>query len=144
MVIANHERILVLRILIIEENIKLRKRIKRILISKIPVLDIAEASDETETFFEIARKQPDLVVMDIRLTGENGLAIINKIKKRYPAIPIAVNTNNDSPEYESAAIDAGANYFYSKNTNTINDLVSLARSIFLKDFEGSVSACQRG
>ena len=123
------------RILIIEDNVKLRKRIKRILISKLPFLSVAEASDEKETFSEIEKKQPDLVVMDIQLAAENGLNLTEKIKMQYPLIPVAINTNNDSLEYETAAIEVGADYFLSKKSNTINELALLAESIFLKKSE---------
>jgi DNA-binding NarL/FixJ family response regulator len=123
------------KILIIEDNIKLRRRIKRILVSKLPVLSVAEASDEKETFSEIEKKPPELVIVDIRLAGENGLNLIKKIKARYPLIHIAINTINDSIEYKTAAVQVGADYFLSKKSNTINDLASLAESIFLKKSE---------
>jgi DNA-binding NarL/FixJ family response regulator len=123
------------KILIVEDNIKLRRRIKRILVSKLPGLSVAEASDEKETFSEIEKKIPELVIVDIRLAGENGLNLIKKIKARYPLIPIAINTINDSIEYKTAAVRVGADYFLSKKSNTINDLASLAESIFLKKSE---------
>jgi DNA-binding NarL/FixJ family response regulator len=132
------------KILIIEDNIKLRKRIKRILISKLPFLSVEEASDETEAFSEIEKKQPDLVIMDIRLAGENGLDLTKKIKMRYPFIPIVINTNNDSPEYKTAAVQVGADYFLSKTSNTINDLVSLAESIFLMGSEDTSNSYECG
>ena len=132
------------KILIIEDNIKLRKRIKRILISKLPFLSVAEASDETETFSEIKKKRPDLIIMDIRIAGENGLDLTKKIKKRYPFIAIAINTNNDSPEYKTAAVQVGADYFLSKTSNTINDLLSLAESIFLMGSEDTSNTYECG
>jgi DNA-binding NarL/FixJ family response regulator len=119
------------RILIIEYNIKLRKQIKRLLKSKLSYLSVAEASDESETFLEIKKNRPDMVLMDIRIAGENGLDLIKKIKMRYPFMPIAINTNKDSPEYKTAAFHAGADYFFSKKSNTIIDLVLLTESIFL-------------
>ena len=132
------------RILIVEDNIKLRRRIKRILISKLPFLSVAEASDEKETFSEIEKKRPDLVVMDIQLAAESGLNLTKKIKMRYPEIPVAINTNNDSPEYENAAVEVGADYFLSKKSNTINDLALLAESIFLKKSEVKIKTYECG
>ena len=133
-----------LRILIVEDNIKLRKRIKRILISKLPFLIVVEASDEKETFLEIEKKRPDLVILDIHLAAENGLDLTKKIKMRYPDIPVAVNTNNDSPEYQAAAVKIGADFFLSKKSNTINDLALLAESIFLKNSEVTSKTYQCG
>jgi DNA-binding NarL/FixJ family response regulator len=119
-----------IKILIIDDNIKLRKRIKKILISKLSFISVAEASDKKEAFLEIEEKRPDLVFMDIQLAGESGLDLLKKIKCRYPFIPIAVNTNNDSHEYKVAAVQVGADYFLSKISNTINDLVLLTESVF--------------
>ena len=118
-----------IKILIIDDNIKLRKRIKRILISKLSFISVAEASDEKEAFLEIEKKRPDLVFMDIQLAGESGLDLLEKIKLRYPSI--AINTNKDTPEYKTAAVQVGADYFLSKISNTINDLVLLTESAFL-------------
>jgi DNA-binding NarL/FixJ family response regulator len=119
-------------ILIIDGNTGLRKRIKKILVSKLPFLSVAEASNEKETFSEIERTQPTLVIIDIRLAEAHGLNLTKKIKKRYPLLPVAVNTNNDSPEYKTASIQFGADYFLSKKTNTINDLMSLVESIYFR------------
>lgn len=119
-----------LNILIIDANIRLRKRIKNILLSKLPFLSVAEASDEKETFSEIEKMRPTLVIMDIRLAGTHGLNLTKKLKMRYPLMPVAINTNNDSPEYKTASAQVGADYFLSKKTNTINDLMSLVESIY--------------
>jgi two-component system response regulator YesN len=122
-------------ILIVEDNIKLRKRIKKILLSKCPSLNIEEASDENKAFSEIRKKKPVLVIVAIRLAGDNGLHLAKKIKDQYPHISVAINTNHDSPEYKTAAVQAGVDYFLSKKSNSINDLVSLTQSICLKRAE---------
>ena len=122
-------------IIIVEDNIKLRKRIKKILLSKCPSLNIEEASDENKAFSEIRKKQPILVIIAIRLAGDNGLHLAKKIKDQYPHIPVAINTNHDSSEYKTAAVKVGVDYFLSKKSNSINDLVSLTQSICLRRAE---------
>ncbi|MEJ2727298.1 MAG: response regulator [Deltaproteobacteria bacterium] len=121
-----------LSILIVEDSVILRKRIKKILLSKLPSLNIAEASNENNVFSEIRKNRPALVIMDIRLAGNNGLNLTKKIKDRYPLIPVAIHTNHDSAEYKIAAAQVGADYFLSKKSNTIIDLVSLAQSVYLR------------
>jgi len=126
-------------ILIIDGNIRLRKRMKNILLSKLPFLSVAEASDEKETFSEIEKTRPFLVIMDIRLAGTHGLNLTKKIKMRYPLMPVAINTNNDSPEYKTASVQVGADYFLSKKSNTINDLMSLVESIYFENSEHGIA-----
>jgi DNA-binding NarL/FixJ family response regulator len=124
----------VFKIIIIEDNIKLRKQMKRILISKLSCLSVAEASNGKEAFLEIRDKRPHLAIIDIQLAGENGLNLTKMIKLKYPFIPVVINTNNDSPEYRSEAALVGADYFLSKKSNTINELVTLIESISFKTF----------
>ena len=97
------------KIIIIEDNIKLRKRMKRIIISKLAFLSVAEASDEKETFSEIGEKRPDLVIIDIRLAGENGLNLTKKIKIQYPFMPAenrGLSVKIVSVDEETVRVDA--------------------------------------
>lgn len=103
---------------------------KKILVSKLPFLSVAEASNEKETFSEIEKTRPTLIIMDIHFAGTHGLSLTKKIKMQYPFLPVAINTNNDSPEYKTASVQVGADYFLSKKTNTINDLFSLVKSVY--------------
>jgi CheY-like chemotaxis protein len=48
-----------------------------------------------------------LVLVDIRLEKENGLKLARKIKKEYPDIIIAINSNYASPEYQAEAEKVG-------------------------------------
>jgi YesN/AraC family two-component response regulator len=99
------------------------------MISKLPSLKISEATDGKETMMILSGETPDLILMDISLPGENGIILTGKIKKKYPDICIAINTNYDSFEYRDAAIEVGADYFLSKKSNSINDLIQIAISI---------------
>ena len=121
-----------LKILIVEDNIKLRKKIKEILESRLSFVRITEAGDGKKTFTEIEKYHPDVIFMDIKLSRENGLKLTEKIKKQYPQIIIVINTSYDSPEYRGAVLKLGAEYFLSKKTNNITDIVVLVESIYFK------------
>jgi response regulator RpfG family c-di-GMP phosphodiesterase len=49
-------------------------------------IKIREAVDGEKAFQEIETARPDLIFMDIRLPGENGLELTKKVKSRYPNI----------------------------------------------------------
>jgi DNA-binding NarL/FixJ family response regulator len=115
--------------MVIENNIKLRQRIKAILEFKFPFVSVIEASDTKQTLKRIKQHQPEFILVDIRLEKENGLILAQKIKKEYPHIIITINSNCDSPEYQAEAKKIGADYFLSKKTNTIHDLLKLVQSI---------------
>ena len=86
-----------LKILIVEDNIKLRKKIKEILESRLSFVRVTEAVDGKKTFTEIKKYHPDVIFMDIKLSRENGLKLTEKIKKQYPQIIIVINTTGCCP-----------------------------------------------
>lgn len=116
-------------IMVVENDVKLRQRIKAILEFKLPFVTVIEASDTKQTLKRIKQYHPKFILMDIRLEKENGLILAKKIKKEYPNIIITINSNYDSPEYQAEAEKVGVDCFLSKKTNTINDLLKLVQSI---------------
>ena len=54
--------------------------------------------------------------MDIRLPGENGIQLTEKIKAKYPNTKIVFLTSYDSLEYRGAAIRAGGNCYIPKDS----------------------------
>ena len=104
------------RILIVEDNAYFLQFLKETLHSRVPSVEILEATNGEETFQKIMSDHPDAVLMDLRLPGENGLELTQKIKTRYPDIIVVILTNYDLPEYQEAAYRSGANHFLSKDS----------------------------
>jgi DNA-binding NarL/FixJ family response regulator len=117
------------KILIVDDNSMLRETTRSILNSNLPAVRIFEAVDGKEALAQIIDHQPDLVLMDIRLPGENGLTLTRKIKAVHPKIIIIVFTNHDLPEYHAAAFEHGADFFISKSSPKMV-LSRLVESIF--------------
>ena len=118
-----------MNILIVEDNIGLRKMMKEILVAELHFATIAEASNVEETFMEISKNLPDIIIMDIKLEKENGLKLTQLIKEKHPQIMIAINTNYDSLEYRKAAQQNGADVFLSKKTNNVGDIIALTKFV---------------
>ena len=118
-----------MNILIVEDNISLRKMIKDILDAELDFATITEASNAKETFIEISKNLPDIIIMDLKLKKENGLKLTQLIKEKHPQIIIAINTNYDSLEYRKAAKQKGADAFLSKKTNNVGDIIALANFV---------------
>jgi two-component system response regulator NreC len=116
-------------ILIVDDNLMLRETTRSILKSKFPVLRILEAGDGKEAFAQIHHHLPDLVLMDIRLPGENGLELTRKIKDLYPNMVVIIFTNYDLPEYREAAFEKGAEFFLSKSSRDGRRLTAVVESI---------------
>ena len=93
-----------------------------------PEVAINEIAGEGKALREIEAFLPDLIFMDIRLSGENGLELTKKIKAAYPNIIIFVMTSYDLIEYRDAASQYGANRFLAKDSFNWRELEELVKS----------------
>ena len=129
-------------VLIVEDDVMFRNLIKETLFAGFPLLPISEASDGVEALEKINACIPNIIFMDIKLPGENGLVLTKKIKERYPQIIIAILTAYDQPEYREAAFQCGAAYFLPKGSTSLDEIRSLVeQALFGKksDSDGSGS-----
>jgi CheY-like chemotaxis protein len=117
-----------LRVLVVEDSTLFRQLFKEALHNRFPSVEIYEAVDGREALLQVEASRPNLIFMDIRLPGENGLALTQKIKTRYPNITVIILTGYDLPEYREASSQY-ADYFFSKDSLTTKDIFTLLESI---------------
>jgi DNA-binding NarL/FixJ family response regulator len=115
--------------LLVEDDRTFRQTLKNLLIERFPTMHIEEACNGAEAFERIETAQPEIVFMDIKLPGENGLLLTRRIKQIHPEIVVIILTSYAFPEYRQAALENGANYFTSKHETTHEDLMRLVDSV---------------
>ena len=72
----------------------------------------------------IRTARPDIILLDLHLGDENGLALIPQLKQALPQAKIIVLTNMDATIYQNPVLQAGADAFLPKSRMTEN-LISL-------------------
>ena len=115
--------------LLVEDNASFRQTLFDILSTQFPSIVIDEAADGKEAFQKIESVLPNLIFMDIKLPGENGLQLTQRIKAKHPGVIIIILTSYDLPEYREAAYQYGANHFIVKGSSTNEEILALVRSI---------------
>ncbi|MGA2516808.1 MAG: response regulator transcription factor [Thermodesulfobacteriota bacterium] len=118
-----------LRVLIVEDNRIFREAFKKRLDDHFPSIVVEEVANGDDALQKINRASPDLIFMDIRLPGVNGLHLTKEIKKNFPGIGIAVLTDFDLPEYREAAKQYGADRFFVKSSFEWDEVEALVRSV---------------
>ncbi len=116
------------KILIVEDSTLFRQLLKEALQDRFPSIEILEAGDGEKAVQEIETSLPDLIFMDIRLPGENGLALTKKIKAQYPNIIVVILTGYDLPEYREFSKQY-TDYFFSKDTLTKENIFTAVQSM---------------
>jgi DNA-binding NarL/FixJ family response regulator len=87
---------------------------------------VGEALSGSEALPVIARTQPDIVLLDIRMPNMDGLACLGKIRERHPNIKVVILSGTDEPEQIRTALEQGACAFVVKHVDP-RDLASALR-----------------
>ena len=117
-----------LKVLIVDDSTLFRQLFKETLHDRFPSIEIYEAVDGEEALLLVETLRPNLIFMDIRLPGENGLELTKKLKARYPNIIVIILTGYDLPEYREVS-SPYTDYFFSKDSATTENIFTLVESI---------------
>lgn len=115
-----------IRTLIVDDNARFRQHVQELLDSQ-PDMEVAgEAADSQEAIFQTRRLQPDVVLMDVRMPGTNGIETTRQLKEEMPALKIIVLSLFDVQDYREAALASGANGYVIKKS-MLRELVPAIR-----------------
>ncbi|MGA2517984.1 MAG: response regulator transcription factor [Thermodesulfobacteriota bacterium] len=126
---AFSERILNLKTLIVEDNASFREILKDKLQTIFPSMVVYEAADGIEALQKVDALRPELVFMDIRLPGEGGIQLTQKIKAKYPNTKVIILTSYDSLEYRGAAIQSGGDCYIPKDSLSFIQIERLVKTL---------------
>jgi len=87
-----------------------------------------EAGDGRTAVAQAAALLPDVVLMDVRMPGVNGIEATRQIVAAHPEVRVLVLTTFDLDEYAFAALRAGASGFLLKDA-TPDELVNAVRIV---------------
>ena len=68
---------------------------------------------------------PDLVLMDISMPRMGGIVATREIKQKWPEIKILVFSIHESPDYQKAALRAGADGYILKDSSPVELIQSI-------------------
>lgn len=107
-----------LRVVLVEDHALVRAGI-RSLLEKLPDLEVvAEAGDGRAALGLIAQHQPDVVLMDIKMAGLNGLEATARIMRDHPGMRVVILSMYANEEYVIQALRAGASGYLLKDAGT--------------------------
>ena len=103
------------RVLVVDDESLVRRILKQILASYQDLELVGEASNGEEAIAAVAKLQPDIVVMDIRMPALDGIAAAREIRVKYPRVKI-IGLSEYATGYNTEAMErAGAVGVYLKS-----------------------------
>jgi DNA-binding NarL/FixJ family response regulator len=89
---------------------------------------VAEVSSGTQVLPAVARTGPDVLLLDIRMPGMNGLECLERVRSRYPDVRVIMLSAYGDAEHVEAARAKGANAYVVKSVDPV-DLPAVIRSV---------------
>jgi DNA-binding NarL/FixJ family response regulator len=102
------------RIMVVDDHPIMREGLTRV-IEEAADLTVCAQAESIERALELMEtSEPDLVIVDIALGGQNGLELIKDVKVRYPKLPVLVHSMHEEQVYAQRSLRAGARGYLMK------------------------------
>jgi len=122
---AQHRK-LRLRVLIADDHQLILDSVRRALEDSGEFEVVGEAMTGSQVLALLSRTRPDVVLLDIRMPGMDGLVCLDQIKKRDSEIKVIVLSASSDPKLIENVLKRGASAYIVKSVNPI-DLPSVIR-----------------
>ena len=116
----------VIRVVVVDDEPMVCAHLRTILTSGSTIEVVADAQDGAAGVEAVVRTRPDVVLMDLRMPGVDGLTAIERISELADPPAVVVLTTFDADEYVLRALRAGAAGFLVKSTPP-EDLIGLVQ-----------------
>jgi DNA-binding NarL/FixJ family response regulator len=116
-----------IRVLIVDDDALVRVGLSMVLGAGEDIEVVAEATNGADGIEAARRLRPDVVLMDIRMPGMDGLAATEALRSRDDGPAVIVLTTFDTDEHILRALRLGANGFLLKDTPPMEILHSVRR-----------------
>lgn len=121
-----------IRVLLVDDQKLVRYGFRLMLETTPGMLVVGEADDGASAIGAAERLKPDVVLMDVRMPGLNGIEATKHITGRLSCTRVLALTTYDLDEYAFGALRAGAAGFLLKDTRP-DDLVAAVRAVHAGD-----------
>jgi len=105
-----------IRVVICDDQLIVCEGLSKILSSDPEIEVVGVAHDGVEALDVVARVQPDLVLMDLKMPLMNGIVATRQIHEKHPGVYVLVLTTYDDDEWLFDAIHSGAAGYLLKDT----------------------------
>jgi DNA-binding NarL/FixJ family response regulator len=105
-----------MKVIICDDQAIIRDGLEMLLKLEKDIEVIGQAQDGAEAVALVERTRPDLVLMDLKMPGLNGIEATRQIRTAYPQVKVLVLTTYDDDEWVFDAIRAGASGYLLKDT----------------------------
>jgi DNA-binding NarL/FixJ family response regulator len=114
-----------IKVLIADPHIIVHKGIKAVFRNSTEISIIGKVTNEQDLYAYLEEKLVDIVIMELDFFNVDGLSILKKIKKQFPAVRILIFSSQPERVYAISSLKAGASAYLNKSapTNYLRDAI---------------------
>ena len=117
-----------IRVLLADDHHIVREGIRQLLESADDLQIVAQAGDGEEAQTLIEQHRPDVAVLDIQMPKASGIEVTRWVRAHLPEVGVLILTAYDDDPYVMAVLQAGANGYVLKTSNT-DELIQAVRDV---------------
>ncbi len=102
-----------IKILLVDDHELVRRGLRRVLELEEDMKVVGDCANADESLFHVEMLSPDIVLMDVKMPGLNGIEATRRLKEKRPACKVIMLTLYD--EYFLESIEAGADNYILKD-----------------------------
>lgn len=121
-----------IRLLLAEDHTIVREGLRSLIDSSEDMEVVGEVGDGREALKKVEEIELDIVLMDIRMPGLNGIEATRQIKKHFPDVKVLILSMHPDDEYVLEALRAGASGYILKQA-AHEELFTAIRAVYRND-----------
>lgn len=106
-----------IRVLVADDHPVVRRGVSSLLSGHLDLDVIGEVENGTEVFPFLDNHEIDVLLLDIRMDGHNGIDVARKVRNSHPSVKIIILTTYDDNDYVHDAFEAGVQGFLLKSVS---------------------------
>jgi DNA-binding NarL/FixJ family response regulator len=117
-----------IRLLIVDDHAVVREGLEAMLAVDPGITHITTAANGADAIRQCTAETPDVVLLDLRMPGGDGLSVLDTIRARWPVVRVLLLSANASTTEVLRARHAGASGHLSKSTDRASLLVAIRQA----------------
>ena len=117
-----------IRLMIVDDHAVVRDGLRAVLGMVGDLAVVAEASNGSEALAGVRAAQPDVILMDIGMKGENGIEVTLRLLDEDPSRVVLMLTMHDGVEHAQRALKAGARGYVLKDAPS-SEIIAAIRTV---------------
>src|SRR5262245_41382779 len=97
------------RVLVVDDHPIVRQGLALLINQEPDLVVCGEAEEAMGAMHVLVSSKPDILIVDISLSGPDGIDLLKNIRTVYPTLPVLILSMHDESIYAERALRAGAN-----------------------------------